>query len=487
MSRCLVLCPVLGRGDRVAALAANVRDVDPRCEILFLCSPGDDAAAACQRTAWTIVVSWNPEGGDWAKKNNFGYELAREAGFDWVLLGATDLRFHPGWFEACLQVSAETGACVIGTNDMGHPRVIEGEHSTHPLVHRDYIGCGGVADDPSKLLPVQYGHWFCNPPETPIWMADCSFKPLGDIEVGDRVIGWEYNETARPTVGKPRRSLCFSDVLSVQTRHADLVRVVMESGREFRCTPDHRWLNASWNPSKGGNQWVVPRPGVWLLHVIDEPKPIPAGLEREAGWLAGLYDGEGSGLVVVAQSHLRNPEIVDRARHVCELLEIPVSEKTHSQKQHHGMTYFNLQGGRQGYLNFLLRIEPTKRRKLEELIVGWRSRGRGDVPRDRIGVRRFGHRDRIASVEPDGEGEVISMTTSSGNYIAHGYASRNCDTEFVETAQARRTYAHAHEALVEHLHPNWRKGKDDPTYRRGQASLDADRALFYSRRHLWAQ
>jgi hypothetical protein len=30
------------------------------------------------------------------------------------------------------------------------------------------------------------------------------------------------------------------------------------------------------------------------------------------------------------------------------------------------------------------------------------------------------------SVEPDGEGEVISLTTTTGNYVAWGYASKNC-------------------------------------------------------------
>jgi hypothetical protein len=161
-STCLVLAPVLGRPGRAAALAASVRRGDPRCELLFLCSPDDDdEIAACRRVAWTTVVPWSPdEGGDWARKCNLGYELARQHGFEWALLGADDLAFHPGWLDAALRAHGRTRACVVGTNDLGNPRVTAGQHSTHPLVHADYIGCGGSADDPSKLLPTCYGHWF---------------------------------------------------------------------------------------------------------------------------------------------------------------------------------------------------------------------------------------------------------------------------------------------------------------------------------------
>jgi hypothetical protein len=79
-----------------------------------------------------------------------------------MLLGSDDILFHPGWFDACLAVAARIpgGACVVGTNDLCNPRVKSGHHSTHPLVNRDYIACGGVIDDPTRVLPEVYGHWF---------------------------------------------------------------------------------------------------------------------------------------------------------------------------------------------------------------------------------------------------------------------------------------------------------------------------------------
>lgn len=149
------------------------------------------------------------------------------------------------------------------------------------------------------------------------------------------------------------------------------------------------------------------------------------------------------------------------------------------------MATFSVGGGRQGYLNFLLTAQPSRRRQLQALIIGYRTRDSSRSSREPIGARRFGHRDKVVSVEPDGEGDVISLTTTSGNYVAWGYASRNCDDEFVQTAMVRRTFVFARDAHVEHLHPNWAKGKWDTTYARGQAGFSEDRALYERRKHLW--
>lgn len=130
-----------------------------------MCSPGDDATiAACQATGEEVVVV--PWGGgnegegckaDWARKHNLVYSEMSE---EWLLLGSDDIVFHPGWFDACLEAAAPTSACVVGTNDLGNPRVKAGRHSTHPLVNRGYLACGGVIDDPTRILPEVYGHWF---------------------------------------------------------------------------------------------------------------------------------------------------------------------------------------------------------------------------------------------------------------------------------------------------------------------------------------
>jgi hypothetical protein len=171
VSSLLVSIATLGRPERAAGVAKSARaSVDPDLHdlrIVFMCSPGDDETiAACRETGEeVVVVEWGGgkkgEGAkaDWARKHNLAYSTMTE---EWILLGSDDLVFHAGWFDACLVAAGRLrgGACVVGTNDLGNRRVQNGTHSTHPLVHRDYIKCGGVIDDPTRLLPEVYGHWF---------------------------------------------------------------------------------------------------------------------------------------------------------------------------------------------------------------------------------------------------------------------------------------------------------------------------------------
>lgn len=160
MTEVVVLVPVLGRPHRAAPVAESIRSSDARATPLFLCSPEDaDEIAACRACpdAWVEVVSWPVGRGDYARKMNRGFDLARGRGFEWVFLGADDLVFHDGWFDACLGEHARTNACVVGTNDMGNARVMAGHHSTHTLVHTDYAECGTV-DDSTRLLHEGYWH-----------------------------------------------------------------------------------------------------------------------------------------------------------------------------------------------------------------------------------------------------------------------------------------------------------------------------------------
>lgn len=164
MTRIVVLVPVLARPQRVEPTLTSLRasEVDARLEPLFLASPGDHAELEALKTAAAPheVVTWEPEH-DYPRKMNHGYRLAVAAGADWVFLAADDLVFRPGWAEEALRVAERTGACVIGTNDTVNVRVKAGRHSTHSLVHRDYLECG-TADEDGKILCDQYGHWFCD-------------------------------------------------------------------------------------------------------------------------------------------------------------------------------------------------------------------------------------------------------------------------------------------------------------------------------------
>jgi hypothetical protein len=72
-----------------------------------------------------------------------------------------------------------------------------------------------------------------------------------------------------------------------------------------------------------------------------------------------------------------------------------------------------------------------------------------------------------------------------GKALHEGYDHQYVDNEFVETARYRGEFVQAQSAVVEHLHPHWRKGEHDSTYDLALASTIEDRDLFRARRRLW--
>jgi glycosyltransferase involved in cell wall biosynthesis len=176
-----ILIPVLNRPHRVAPLIESVNACTPEANLLFLCSPGDkdEIKAVEQAGANHVIVPWRNGPADYARKMNLGFKTTTE---QFIFLGADDIRFQPGWFEACLEVHQRTNACVIGTNDGANARVLSGQHSTHTLVHRDYGECGTI-DRPDLLLTELYTHEFVDDElvQTAIWRGTYAHARLAIV------------------------------------------------------------------------------------------------------------------------------------------------------------------------------------------------------------------------------------------------------------------------------------------------------------------
>lgn len=228
MTKVLVLIPVLNRPERAATIAANIRAAEAAAEPLFLASPGDDAEIkAATQVGWTIVVDWEPGPADYGRKMNYGYEVGRETGFEWIFLGADDLNFYGGWFDACLLENDRHNACVIGTNDLGNRRTQVGYHSTHTLVHRDYLDCGGVVDDPTRILCEEYDHQF----------VDDEFVQTAIARVTYRHAPNAWVEHLHPSWGKAQQDATYRKAMA----NFDADRRLYESRKSMwipRVSPD---------------------------------------------------------------------------------------------------------------------------------------------------------------------------------------------------------------------------------------------------------
>lgn len=262
---------------------------------------------------------------------------------------------------------------------------------------------------------------YCNTPEAPIWMGDFSFKPLGEVQVGDEVVGWAVAETTLPydrrgagrgfTRTKRTRRLTKATVLAVHRRQALVVKVTMASGKVIRCTGDHQWLSGK---SKGAtavaeriqggiDYFITPDVGRSLVKVIEPTPVLDPSLSWTAAWLGGLWDGEGT-THRIAQSQEHNPDVYKAIGQA--LTDLGFTYSTDPMRHY-------ILGGRQSLVNFLNWTQPVRRSN------PW-------VARDILRTKFMAETDEIVSIEPDGVDEVISMTTTTGNYVAWGYASKNC-------------------------------------------------------------
>jgi glycosyltransferase involved in cell wall biosynthesis len=156
---CVIIIPVLGRPHRVAPLLKDIEAATPEPHrALFVADVDDpDEIQALEDAGAEYITVDRPR--NYSAKINAAYRATTEP----VLLAAADdLHFHPGWLTAALAHLSET-VCVVGTNDMGNPRVMKGEHSTHTLFTREYIETrSGVIDRPNTVMNEDYPHDYCD-------------------------------------------------------------------------------------------------------------------------------------------------------------------------------------------------------------------------------------------------------------------------------------------------------------------------------------
>jgi SNF2-related domain len=264
----------------------------------------------------------------------------------------------------------------------------------------------------------QFRNRFCNTPDAPILMADGTMKPLGDIEVGDEVLGWEvpderlvwYGRKRVPStstqLGNGRRVTAPSEVQGIMRRKAEVFEVTLDDGSTFKCTEDHKWLSAShakgyeWVPFTP--HWTGPLKGQkrGLSRVVDVPATLTPAQQREADWLSGLMDGEAT-WPFVAQYKNANPEIWERIGYALDVLGLPYSSTDKG---------YTIIGGRNSLVKVLNWMNLSKRSMMESKLIG-----------------QFNRRlTRVESWRSLGVQEVVSMQTRTGNYIAWGLASKNC-------------------------------------------------------------
>ena len=287
-------------------------------------------------------------------------------------------------------------------------------------------------DRTEKILGME----FCIDPDASVLKSDLTWVKAGDINVGDELIGF-------PEDLEGHQKLEPSKVERSHIQQADKYRIVTNKGDtvvsanhgfvgyyDDRRTKNFRYL--SWIKAQDL------KPGDCIRFACD---PWDVEDDRDAGWLAGMYDGEGwlnkrgNGMGVAQR---KNEAYVELKR---TLDKFHLKHHTYAQKMKgYDDCYQFRTTNMWDMLRILGKVRPY--RFLERMRSVWEGR-RAFVARDSSSGHGTGrkpdpegrHVAEVISVEYLGKGPVVALGTSTKTFIADGFLGHNCTLYFNECSQ----------------------------------------------------
>jgi hypothetical protein len=263
---------------------------------------------------------------------------------------------------------------------------------------------------------------YCLSPDTRVLTADLRWRPIGDVKIGDKLIAFDENSPIGEQIGNKRQWRCAT-VEKADPLNLPCYKIYFEDGTEIIASADHRWLTHTENEYK----WRATKDLVTPRHRPGRPTKIAKLLDVweenrswDAGYLAGAYDGEGS------ISQIERPECNgkcvrlgysqkqnDMLEQTAKSLAACGFKFTRTEKIKEKVFTYYLQGGRPETLRFLGQIRPRRILK--------------NFKPDMLGVMYQKYAVAVERIEDVGVQPVIGLKTSTGTFVAEGFASHNSE------------------------------------------------------------
>lgn len=258
----------------------------------------------------------------------------------------------------------------------------------------------------------------CLTPDHKVLTADLRYVPLGDVKVGDKLTS--FDEERKAIGRKNRRRFRTGTVQAVKTVKKDVFAVTLSNGKVFKTTADHRWLVRC----NGGNtetfRWCQTcdmRKGTRVVKMLDEWETLNS---YEAGWLAGMYDGEGcyymretsSGFVGQLSIAQKEGAVLERLK--VSLADIVGVDGYSDCATKRDVAHLRIRGGAPSIAKVLGQLRPTR------LLPKFRPEHLGGL------INKHEKNPSVVSVEPLGEQDVVMIDIDEKTMIVEGYAHHNC-------------------------------------------------------------
>jgi DNA polymerase I-like protein with 3'-5' exonuclease and polymerase domains/uracil-DNA glycosylase len=276
---------------------------------------------------------------------------------------------------------------------------------------------------------VRLGRPFCLVPETKVLMADLTWKPLGEIVIGDRIIAPdEEGVDGKGVSGKEARKWRIATVTATYRHVAEAIEVRTERG-SLQGSSDHPVLvrgSTSYWLEMGKLQAKEPRGGrASRIAFLSEPWAV--NRSYEAAWLAGFMDGEGHLLGSKPRGGLKARrgkdckvgftqnagKTYERAASMVRALGFDLNAKEEAKRKGVICNRVTIRGDLATTLRFLGEVRPE--RLIDHLPVAL----------DGKSIRALDGA-LVLSRKPIGPRELIDITTTSGTFIANGFVVHNC-------------------------------------------------------------
>lgn len=285
----------------------------------------------------------------------------------------------------------------------------------------------GPGEESISIDGVIYPH-YCLAQSERILTADMQWVPCGDLKTGDAIIA--FDEEYRP--GRKHRRWKWARITHSQPAKKECVRIHLDNDEAVVCTTDHPWLAGIPTSDREirRRMWVradklIAPPSTNRRENVGMAvcKPFDVWQRAEthdAGWMGGLYDGEGSvsgakrGGITLCVAQRPGP-VLDKAKRIladhgfrfCEYTNVRSDVRT-----------LELCGGFSELLRALGTFQPIR------LISRLQAMDLGDY----VSTKSFDAAKgiaRVVEIEPLGMREIQSISTDASTYVGAGYMMHN--------------------------------------------------------------